>query len=103
MWAYSAPASDLQALTAVDVATGTAAAITDTSLEVREVLLSAPSSNSEDVYVGPDGVTTDDGTPIAPGDRLPIAIDDPAKLYAIAANSGQTLRVLVALAWREPA
>lgn len=102
VWAYGAPASSLEALTEVTVATGTATAITGTSSDAREVLITAPLTNSEDVYLGPDGVTVDNGTPLSPGDRLPLAIDDPAKIFAIAVNSGQTLRVLVAAAWREP-
>ena len=73
--------------TAVLLATGSAT-MTDRRLLVIH------NNSSAVVYVGPSGVTTSNGMPVAPSDRvfLPVSTD----VYAIAGATGNDVRIMEA-------
>jgi hypothetical protein len=55
-----------------------------------------PDANTDIIYVGKATVTADSdvktgGFPIIPGGCLTLPVDDPSKIYVIAAAAGQTL------------
>ena len=77
----------------VSVPTGSAAAITATSFTCKSgvLVLSLP-ANTATVYIGDSTVTTSNGLPLAPGDRIFIPVINPASIFVISGSSGQKIR-----------
>lgn len=78
------------------VPTGTAEALhTGASITATDgVLVSAPSSNTQSIYVGPSGVSVSNGTEITPGAAIFLPITNPANIFVVAAGDGQKARGL---------
>lgn len=63
---------------------------------VRSVIIKADDDNTGNIYVGfSDKVDAKTGFRLTPGQRIEIAIDDPAKIYLIADTSDQLVHVIV--------
>lgn len=58
------------------------------------VLVQAPSVNTASVYVGPSGVTIQNGIEITPGAAVFLPITDPAAIYVISTSSSQKVRAV---------
>ena len=56
------------------------------------VTIRALSTNNAIVYVGPSGVTAENGYPLAAGDSVPVSCVTASEIYAIAASGTQELR-----------
>lgn len=71
-------------------------AVTSTATQVADragaslIILSAPSSNTAPVFIGPSGVTTSTGIALSPGQSRQFYGPDLSRVYAIAA-ANQTL------------
>ena len=60
----------------------------------KGILLRASSNNTIDIFVGPRGVTPDNGFPLSKTQEVLIQVDDPTSIYLCAApasNSTQTI------------
>lgn len=69
-----------------------AAEVVANQAATRRVLVIAPTSNADTVYVGPSGVTTANGFPLAPGDSYEAPVDNANRIYCISATGSQVLR-----------
>lgn len=56
------------------------------------ILLTAPSANTDDVFVG-DSIAQD--TPIPPGASMTLGIDDPSDLFVRSPSGSQTINFLM--------
>ena len=90
------PASVINA--GANIAVGTVAervAIAEVTGVKHGIMLTAKTTNTDTVYVGPSGITagTDasSGTPIEAGESLTVGFNDPFNLYCITPSGSQTL------------
>lgn len=90
------PASVINA--GANIAVGTVAervAIAEVTGVKHGIMLTAKTTNTDTVYVGPSGITagTDasSGTPIEAGESLTVGFNDPYELYCITPSGSQTL------------
>lgn len=76
------------------VATGTASAnnLTTTSTVIAGLSILALSSNSGTIYIGPAGVTSADGYPLAAGESVEFDVVDAKNVYIVGLN--QVVRYL---------
>jgi hypothetical protein len=78
----------------VFTATATATAVAGAQ-PAQAVMVKAPSTNADIVYVGSSTVTPSNGIPLDPGDFLVLAVNDVSKVYGIASAGSPELRVMV--------
>ena len=78
--------------------TTTAAAITtnpgSASRANGGVSVKALAANTAIVYVGGSNLTTANGYPLAAGDAISLAVDDPSRVWAVAASGAQNVAVI---------
>lgn len=55
------------------------------------IVLYALAANTQNVFVGPSGVTSSTGYAIEPGKALSLDVDDPSRIYAVSASGTQTI------------
>lgn len=72
--------------------TTSATALASADSDLDEVLITNTGVN--DVYVGPSGVATTDGFPVASGGVLSISLPAGETIYGIVASGTETCRVL---------
>lgn len=78
---------------AVAVGAVTPAALPGANLHLRRTI-AVTNNGDQIIYVGPSGVTTATGTPIAPGGFRSFDVGMYVTLYAIAASGTQDVRTL---------
>jgi len=77
---------------AVTIST-TATAIPSTALVGRQSIL-VKNTGSADIYLGPSGVTTANGYPLAAGAEVSIDLGEKVVLYGIVASGTETVRII---------
>lgn len=83
------------ALSRQEAPVGTAAAVgTAPTRPYRNVIVQAEESNTSPIYIGPAGITTDNGLALASGREKAYAAS-PAEIYVVATETGQFYRVQV--------
>ncbi len=55
------------------------------------LVVTALTTNTVTVYVGPSTVTTANGYPLEAGKSISLDVDDPSKLYAVCASSAPVI------------
>lgn len=78
--------------TAVTVGTS-ATQLPGTALDKRRTLL-IYNNGSAIIYIGPSGVTTSSGFPMAVGSALALSVAEGVAVYAISGSASQNVRVL---------
>jgi hypothetical protein len=89
----SAPASVFNGVATVTTA-GTAVALAGSQALRTGVYVTAPTGNAGLVYVGGSSVSAANGTPLAAGERVFIAVANLSTIYVDAATNGDTVRYL---------
>lgn len=58
------------------------------------LVVKANAANTQTLYIGGADVSTTVGFPLAAGESISMALDDPSRVYAVAPSGTQNLRVM---------
>lgn len=76
------------------ITSGTAVALSATSVTIQGVVVIAKSDNTGDVFVGDSGVDSSNGAILPPGAAIPIDIDDLNKVFIDGDTTGDAVSFL---------
>lgn len=79
---------------AVTTAAAALASPSDSNRASGGIVIKSVAANGAIVYIGHVGVTTSNGFPLDPGSSISVPVDDPSKIYAVAASGTQTVAIL---------